>query len=227
VTGARDDPTNGTGVAAAIGVLVADDHPVVRSGLVGMLASEPDLLVLGTAADGEEAVARAGELRPDVVLMDLRMPRLDGVAAIERIGAAFPGIAVLVLTTYDGDADIVRAVAAGAAGYLLKDAPLETLADAIRAVARGETVLAPRVAARLASRLRAPEPVTLTRRETDVLAAVARGQTNAEIGRALFIGEATVKTHLLRIFAKLQVDDRTHAVTVALERGLLPPIQPS
>ncbi|WP_269724401.1 response regulator [Pseudofrankia inefficax] len=215
------------GARAAIQVLVVDDHPVVRSGLVGMLASQPDLRVVGTAADGYEAVARAGELRPDVVLMDLRMPRLDGVAAIERITAAGPDVAVLVLTTYDGDADIVRAVAAGAAGYLLKDAPLETLAEAVRAVARGETVLAPPVAARLASRLRAPDPVTLTRRETEVLAAVARGRTNAEIGRELFIGEATVKTHLLRVFAKLQVDDRTHAVTAALERGLLPPITPA
>jgi DNA-binding NarL/FixJ family response regulator len=207
-----------------IGVLVADDHPVVRSGLVGMLASKPDLRVVGTAADGAEAVARTGELRPDVVLMDLRMPRLDGVSATEQIGATHPEVAVLVLTTYDGDADIVRAVAAGAAGYLLKDAPLDTLADAIRAVARGETVLAPHVAARLASRLRVPEPVALTRREIEVLAAVARGGTNAEIGRALFIGEATVKTHLLRIFAKLHVDDRTHAVTIALERGILPPV---
>lgn len=209
-----------------IGVLVADDHPVVRSGLVGMLAGEPDLRVVGTAADGEQAVARTAQLLPDVVLMDLRMPRLDGVAAIERIGASHPRVAVLVLTTYDSDADIVRAVAAGAAGYLLKDAPLDTLAEAIRAAARGETVLAPPVAARLASRLRAPEPVSLTRRETEVLAAVARGGTNAEIARALFIGEATVKTHLLRIFGKLQVDDRTHAVTAALERGLLPPITP-
>ncbi|WP_007516809.1 response regulator [Pseudofrankia saprophytica] len=212
---------------ATIGVLVADDHPVVRSGLVGMLASQPGLRIVGTAADGEQAVAQTGELLPDVVLMDLRMPRLDGVAAIERISASHPRVAVLVLTTYDGDADIVRAVAAGAAGYLLKDAPLDTLAEAIRAAARGETVLAPPVAARLASRLRAPEPVTLTRRETEVLAAVARGGTNAEIARELFIGEATVKTHLLRIFAKLQVDDRTRAVTIALERGLLPPITPS
>ncbi|MDT3438632.1 MULTISPECIES: response regulator transcription factor [unclassified Pseudofrankia] len=212
---------------ATIGVLVADDHPVVRSGLVGMLASQPGLRVVGTAADGEQAVARTAELLPDVVLMDLRMPRLDGVAAIERIGASHPGVAVLVLTTYDSDADIVRAVAAGAAGYLLKDAPLDTLAEAIRAAARGETVLAPPVAARLASRLRAPEPVTLTRRETEVLAAVARGGTNAQIARELFIGEATVKTHLVRIFAKLQVDDRTRAVTVALERGLLPPITPN
>ncbi|ONH29918.1 DNA-binding response regulator [Pseudofrankia asymbiotica] len=191
-----------------------------------MLASQPGLRVVGTAADGEQAVARTAELLPDVVLMDLRMPRLDGVAAIERIGVSQPGVAVLVLTTYDSDADIVRAVAAGAAGYLLKDAPLDTLAEAIRAAARGETVLAPPVAARLASRLRAPEPVTLTRRETQVLAAVARGGTNAEIARELFIGEATVKTHLVRVFAKLQVDDRTHAVTVALERGLLPPITP-
>jgi len=161
-------------------------------------------------------------LAPDVVLMDLRMPRLDGVGATGRILAQFPRCRVLVLTTYDTDADILRAVEAGATGYLLKDTPRTHLVDAVRAAARGETVLAPSVAARLVSRLRAPAPEPLTTRETEVLAAVARGLSNAEIGRSLFIAEATVKTHLLRAFAKLGVDDRTRAVTVAMERGLLP-----
>lgn len=153
--------------------------------------------------------------------MDLRMPRMDGVTATGRITAAHPAVRVLVLTTYDTDADIVRAVEAGAAGYLLKDTPLPQLADAVRAAARGETVLAPPVAAKLVSRMRAPAVEAPTARELQVLAGVARGLTNAEIGRELFIGEAMVKTHLLRVFAKLGVDDRTRAVLVAVERGLL------
>jgi DNA-binding NarL/FixJ family response regulator len=203
-------------------VLVVDDHPVVRGGLVGWLDAQPDLTVVGEAGDGLEALALVASLHPDVVLMDLRMPRMDGVTATEKLAATHPGVRVLVLTTYDTDADIVRAVAAGASGYLLKDAPLPQLADAVRAAARGETVLAPPVAARLVSRLRAPAVEAPTARELEVLAGVARGLTNAEIGRELFIGEATVKTHLLRVFAKLGVDDRTRAVMVAVERGLLP-----
>ncbi|MGK5114763.1 MULTISPECIES: response regulator [unclassified Geodermatophilus] len=205
-----------------IRVLVVDDHPVVRGGLVGWLDAQEDLTVVGEAGDGLQALALVAAERPDVVLMDLRMPRMDGVTATERIGAAHPGVRVLVLTTYDTDADIVRAVAAGATGYLLKDAPLPQLADAVRAAARGETVLAPPVAARLVSHLRAPAAEAPTARELEVLAGVARGLTNADIGRELFIGEATVKTHLLRVFAKLGVDDRTRAVMVAVERGLLP-----
>ena len=205
-----------------IRVLVVDDHPVVRGGLVGWLAAQADLDVVGEAADGLEALAAVAEHQPDVVLMDLRMPRMDGVTAIGRLAVAHPGVRVLVLTTYDTDADIVRAVEAGAAGYLLKDTPLPQLADAVRAAARGETVLAPPVQARLVSRLRAPVAEAPTARELQVLAGVARGLTNAEIGRELFIGEATVKTHLLRAFAKLGVDDRTRAVLVAVERGLLP-----
>ena len=206
----------------SIRVLVVDDHPVVRGGLVAWLAAQEDLDVVGEAADGLEALAQVAATRPDVVLMDLRMPRMDGVTAIERLAASHPAVRVLVLTTYDTDADIVRAVAAGATGYLLKDAPLPLLADAVRAAARGETVLAPPVAARLVSRMRAPAAEAPTARELEVLAGVARGLTNAEIGRELFIGEATVKTHLLRVFAKLGVDDRTRAVMVAVERGLLP-----
>jgi len=205
-----------------IRVLVADDHPVVRAGLVGMLDLEDDLEVVGEATDGEEALLRVAELTPDLVLMDLRMLRLDGAGATARIVAEHPATRVLILTTFDTDADIVRAVEAGATGYLLKDTPRSQLVDAVRAAARGETVLAPPVAARLVSRLRAPVAEALTPREVQVLAAVARGLSNPDIGRELFIGEATVKTHLLRVFAKLGVDDRTRAVTVAMERGILP-----
>ena len=187
-----------------------------------MLSAEADFEIVGEAGNGEEAVAAAGQLRPDVVLMDLRMPGLDGAEATARITTADQDIRVLVLTTYDTDTDIVRAVEAGATGYLLKDTPRLELAAAIRAAARGETVLAPPVAARLVNRLRTPTRERLTPREAEVLAAVARGLSNAEVGRELFIGEATVKTHLLRIFAKLGVDDRTAAVTLAYERGILP-----
>jgi DNA-binding NarL/FixJ family response regulator len=208
-----------------IRVLVVDDHPVVRSGLSGMLSVTEDISVVGEAGDGSEALALVESARPDVVLMDLRMPRMDGVAATGAIVSSYPSTRVLVLTTYDTDTDILHAVEAGAAGYLLKDTPHAELLNGIRAAARGETVLAPPVAARLMSRLRTPAPPPAAQpspRELEVLAAVARGLSNAEIGRELFIGEATVKTHLQRLFAKLDVDDRTHAVTVAIERGLLP-----
>nr|WP_202892484.1 response regulator transcription factor [Kribbella shirazensis] len=205
--------------------MVVDDHPVVRSGLSGMLAVTDDICVVGEAGDGSEALALVEATRPDVVLMDLRMPRMDGVAATGAIVSGYPSTRVLVLTTYDTDSEILHAVEAGAAGYLLKDTPHADLLNGIRAAARGETVLAPPVAARLMSRLRTPAPPAATQpspRELEVLAAVARGLSNAEIGRELFIGEATVKTHLQRLFAKLDVDDRTRAVTVAIERGLLP-----
>ena len=205
-------------------VLVVDDHPVVRSGLVGMLAVTDDIEVVSEAGDGEEALALVESTRPDVVLMDLRMPRRDGVSATGAIVSGYPATKVLVLTTYDTDTDILHAVEAGATGYLLKDTPHAELLEGIRAASRGETVLAPPVAARLMSRLRtpAPGPAQPSPRELEVLAAVARGLSNAEIGKELFIGEATVKTHLQRLFTKLDVDDRTHAVTVAIERGLLP-----
>ncbi|GAA1119387.1 response regulator transcription factor [Kribbella jejuensis] len=208
-----------------IRVLVVDDHPVVRSGLSGMLSVTEDITVVGEAGDGAEALALVESTGPDVVLMDLRMPRMDGVAATGAIVSTYPSTRVLVLTTYDTDTDILHAVEAGAAGYLLKDTPHADLLNGIRAAARGETVLAPPVAARLMSRLRtpaAPAAALPSPRELEVLAAVARGLSNAEIGRELFIGEATVKTHLQRLFAKLDVDDRTRAVTVAIERGLLP-----
>ncbi|HEY9335082.1 MAG TPA: response regulator transcription factor [Kribbella sp.] len=208
-----------------IRVLVVDDHPVVRSGLSGMLAVTDDISVVGEAGDGFEALALVESTVPDVVLMDLRMPRMDGVAATGAIVSGYPSTRVLVLTTYDTDTEILHAVEAGAAGYLLKDTPHVELLNGIRAAARGETVLAPPVAARLMNRLRtpaAPAAAQPSPRELEVLAAVARGLSNAEIGRELFIGEATVKTHLQRLFTKLDVDDRTRAVTVAMERGLLP-----
>lgn len=205
-----------------IRVVVADDHPVLRQGMVAMLGMHDDMDVVGEAADGAEAVALAGRLLPDVVLMDLRMPNVDGADATATIVRRHPGVRVLVVTTYDTDVDILRAVEAGATGYVLKDTPIAELVAAVRAAARGETVLAPRVAGRLLERVRTPAPDALTPRELEVLACVARGLSNAEVGRALFIGEATVKTHLLRAFAKLGVDDRTAAVTVAIERGMLP-----
>jgi DNA-binding NarL/FixJ family response regulator len=207
-------------------VLLVDDHPVVRVGIRTLLDAQDDIEVVAEAADGEAAVRLAGSLLPDVVLMDLRMAGTDGAAATAEITRRHAAVRVLVLTTYDTDADILRAVEAGASGYLLKDAPPAELAAAVRDAARGETVLAPRVAERLIRRVRAPSPDTLTTREVAVLELVARGMTNAQIGRALSIGEATVKTHLVRTFGKLAVDDRTAAVTVAIERGILPPPTP-
>lgn len=204
-----------------IRVLIADDHPVVRSGLAGMLGVEPDVEVVGEAADGEEAVALATGLRPDLVLMDLRMPRMDGAEATARIAREVPGVHVLVLTTYETDTDILRAVEAGATGYLLKDTPRDQLVAGLRAAARGESALSPSVARRLVQQLRGGDE-RLTAREQEVLALVAQGLSNLAIGRELYITEATVKTHLLRAFAKLGVDDRTRAVTVAIERGILP-----
>ena len=209
-------------------VLVADDHPVVRAGLRALLSAEPGLAVVAEAGSGEETVLMARQHQPDVVLMDLRMPGAGGLAAIRELSADQPGVRVVVLTTYDSDADILPAVEAGAAGYLLKDTPRDTLVDAIFAAARGETVLAPSVAGRLVNKLRAapPEPPaareTLSARETEVLVLAGRGLTNALIGRELFVSEATVKTHLLRAYAKLGVSGRTAAVTRAMELGLLP-----
>jgi DNA-binding NarL/FixJ family response regulator len=204
-----------------IRILLVDDHPVVRLGLRGMLDAEPDLSVVGEASSGDEGLAAALAERPDIVLMDLRMPGGDGVSATERILAAVPGTRVLVLTTYESDRDILRAIEAGAGGYLLKDASPAELADAVRAAARGETVLAPSVASTLVRQVRAPAPPALSARETEVLRLVGRGLTNADIGRELFISEATVKTHLLRIFNKLDVTDRTAAVTTAMRHGIL------
>jgi DNA-binding NarL/FixJ family response regulator len=217
------------GVPAAAGpagtpirVLLADDHPVVRQGLPGMLAAEPGIEVVAEAASGPEAVDLARVTAPDVVLMDLRMPGGGGVPAIKQLADELPDVRVVVLTTYDTDADILRAVEAGATGYLLKDTPRAQLADAIRAAAQGQTVLTPAVAGRLMRRMRLTRPETLSAREVAVLGHAGRGLTNAEIGRELFISEATVKTHLLRACAKLGVSGRTAAVTKAIENGDLP-----
>ncbi|WP_458687435.1 response regulator [Nocardia tengchongensis] len=204
-----------------ITVMLVDDHPMVREGLRGMLEAEADFTVSGEAGSGTEALALAATVRPDVVLMDLRMPGGDGVEATERILAILPETRIIVVTTYETESDILRAVEAGAAGYLLKDASRAELANAIRAAARGETVLAPTVADRLVNRLRRPAQPTLSARELQVLARVAMGETNADIGHELHISEATVKTHLLRVFSKLEVSDRTAAVTTAMARGLL------
>jgi len=204
-----------------IRLLIADDHPVVRDGLRAMLATQPDMELIGEAATGTEAVAQAQAFLPDVVLMDLQMPDLDGPAAIATLREQAPEVRVLVLTTYGTDADITRAVDAGATGYLLKDAPREQLFGAIRAAARGESVLSPSVATRVLGRMRAPAEEALSPRELEILGAVARGLSNKDIGRQLYVSEATVKTHLLRVFSKLGVDDRTAAVTVALERGII------
>ncbi len=202
-------------------VLVVDDHPVVRTGVRGMLASGPEFEVVGEAAHGEEAVSQVAALAPDVVLMDLRMPGVDGVEATRRIRAQHPDVQVLVLTTYDTDDDIVRAVEAGAVGYLLKDSPREELFRGVHAAARGESLLAAAVASRLMGRLRTPPGPSLSPREVEVLLLVAEGRQNKDIARTLFVSETTVKSHLAHIFTKLGVDDRTAAVTVALDRGVI------
>jgi DNA-binding NarL/FixJ family response regulator len=204
-----------------IRILITDDHPVVREGLSGMLAGQSDFEVIGLAADGDTAVKMHSSLAPDVTLMDLRMPGLDGVGAIKAINAQQPSSRIIVLTTYDSDADILRAIEAGATGYLLKDAPREELFRAIRAAARGDSVLAPGVAARLMTQMRAPAEENLSAREIEVLHLVAKGASNQEIGKSLHISTATVKTHLVHIYGKLGVDDRTAAVTTALEKGII------
>jgi len=209
----------------SIRIVVADDHPIVRAGIVGLLETAGGIEVVGEAADGAEAVGLAESERPDLVLMDLRMPGVDGATATASIVAAGHGTRVLVLTTYETDDHILAAIEAGASGYLLKAAPQAEILAGIRAVAAGETVLAPSIAAKLVSRVRADavsEPLpTLSPREREVLALVADGRSNPEIARALYLGEATVKTHLLHVFEKLGVNDRTRAVTRAMELGLL------
>ncbi len=201
-----------------IRLLVADDHPVVLTGLQGMLATQPDLAVVATASSGDEAAALARLHRPDVALLDLRMPGGGGLAAIHALRAERLPTRVLVLTTYDAEADIVPALEAGAGGYLLKDVPRADLFEAVRAVARGEHVLSPAIRARLSARRCGIE---LSARELEVLARVKEGESNRAIARALFISEATVKTHLVHVFEKLGVGDRTLAVTRALALGLL------
>jgi len=205
-----------------IRVVVADDHPIVRSGIVGLLSSADDIEVVGEASDGSEAVALATQLSPDVVLMDLRMPGLGGAEATAQLVAARPDVRVLILTTYESDENILTAIEAGASGYLLKAAPQEEILAGLRSVARGEVALAPSIAALLVNRMREPAKVTLSERETQVLALVAAGNSNRKIAAALFVSEATVKTHLIHVFEKLDVKDRTRAVTKAMELGLLP-----
>lgn len=220
---ATDDGDDGTG-EGTISLLVVDDHPVVRDGLRGMFESAPGFRVLGEASNGVEAVEKAVALDPDVILMDLRMPGGGGVEAIAHLTRAGARAKVLVLTTYDTDSDTIPAIEAGATGYLLKDAPRDELFTAVRAAAQGRTVLSPAVASRLVSAVRTPrapgnEP--LSAREREVLALVAKGTSNREIARELFISEATVKTHLTHLYTKLGVKDRAAAVATAYDRGIL------
>jgi DNA-binding NarL/FixJ family response regulator len=216
------------GERAPIRLLIADDHPVVRDGLSNMFARDPEFEVLGEAADGSEAVRLAQALQPDVILMDLRMPRMDGLTAITELARRGIPARVLVLTTYDTDSHVLPAIEAGATGYLLKDAPRDDLLRAVRAAAHGEAVLSPSVAARLMSQFRspgpgAPAPGPLSQRELEVLELVAAGSTNREAAARLFISEATIKSHLLNIYGKLGVSDRAAAVAEAYNRGLLTP----
>jgi DNA-binding NarL/FixJ family response regulator len=206
-----------------IRLMIVDDHPVVRDGLSGMFAGEDGIEVVAEAANGADAVRRARALAPDVILMDLRMPELDGVAAITALTAEGVSSRVLVLTTYDSDADVLPAIEAGATGYLLKDAPRGELLRAVRAAARGQSVLSPSVASRLMTQIRTPAEGSLSDRELEVLTLVARGASNRDAAQALLISEATVKTHLLHIYAKLSVSDRAAAVAEAFNRGLLTP----
>ncbi|WP_330328589.1 response regulator transcription factor [Streptomyces sp. NBC_00536] len=223
-----DDTTTTTtttpSAARAITLLICDDHPVVRDGLRGMFAAADGFEVLAEAADGVEGVALAERLDPDVVLMDLRMPGGGGVAAIAELTRRGLRSKVLVLTTYDTDTDTLPAIEAGATGYLLKDAPREELFTAVRAAAEGRTVLSPAVASRLVTAVRrpaAPAGEPLSAREREVIELVAKGTSNREIARALFISEATVKTHLTHIYGKLSAKDRAEAVAVAYERKIL------
>ena len=204
-----------------IRLLVCDDHPVVRSGLRGILRSQPDFEVVAEASNGTQAVDLARRFRPDVVLMDLRMPEMDGVTATGKIKAEHPEVQVLVLTTYETDADILHAVEKGAIGFLLKDTSEENLFEAIRQAARGRSPLVPSVATRLVERMRGTGDARLSEREIEILQLVAGGLNNKSIARELLISESTVKAHMLHIFAKLGVTDRTAAVTTALRRGII------
>ena len=216
-----------------IRLLIADDHELMRGGLRAMLGAQDDMEIVGEAADGGEAVEQALALRPDVVIMDIRMPRVDGIEAARRLAAHGPGARVLVLTTFDLDEYVWEALRAGAAGFMLKDAPPRQLAEAVRTVATGETLLAPAITKRLVERyVRVPPPGSaagrerlrdLTEREREVLGLIARGLSNAEIASQLFLSEATVKTHVTRILSKLDLRDRVQAVVLAYETGLVEP----
>ncbi|MDJ0664578.1 MAG: response regulator transcription factor [Acidimicrobiia bacterium] len=206
-----------------IRVLIADDHPVVRDGLRGLFAGDPGFEVVGEAENGREAVDRIAVFEPDVVLMDLRMPVLDGVGATREIVDRGLSARVLIVTTYDTESDVLPAIEAGATGYLLKDTPRDELRKAVRAAAAGESVLSPPVARQLLGQVRQPSRDTLSDRELEILATMAKGATNKEIAAQLFISEATVKTHLIHIYEKLGVKDRAGAVGAGYERGLLTP----
>lgn len=207
--------------AHLIRVFLVDDHTVVRTGIAGMLAGVPSMVVVGEASNGTDALSLIPSLNPHVVLMDLRMPGMDGPATIAHLRSSGDARGILVLTTYDTDTDIVRAIESGANGYLLKDTSREELVRAIEAVDRGESWLTPSVAARLMSQMRTPPSDVLSMRELDVLRLVAKGHRNKEIAAGMHISQATVKTHLVHIFRKLDVNDRTAAVTVAIERGII------
>jgi two-component system NarL family response regulator len=201
-----------------IRVLVADDHVTVREGLVAMIGRQVDMRVVAEAAQGREAVELWQRHRPDVGLLDVRMPVLDGIAAIDEIRAEDPGARILVLTTFDTDSEVSRVIKAGAKGYLLKDAPREELLESIRRVHAGETCIPPALVAKLAAGVSSQE---LSKRELEVLELLASGKSNKEIGALLYISETTVKSHLRTIFAKLQVLSRTEAIMVASRRGLI------
>ncbi|TDC00828.1 response regulator transcription factor [Nonomuraea longispora] len=205
-----------------IRLIIVDDHPVVRDGLRGIFTDD-EFEVVGEAGDGFEALAVVQRTNPDVVLTDLRMPKMNGAELIRRLREQSPGVRVLVLTTFDNDVDVLPAIEEGATGYLLKDTPRAELRSAVQAAARGETVLSPSVAGVLTQKIRAPQQQMLSRRELEVLSLISRGATNRDVARKLFITEATVKTHLLHIFAKLEVNDRAAAVAAAYETGLLRP----
>jgi DNA-binding NarL/FixJ family response regulator len=209
-----------------IRIVIADDHPVVREGIIAMIDREPDFKVIGEAKDGLDAVKLALELKPDIVLIDLRMPELDGVEAIREISATDPDIKFIILTTYSDDEYIFRGIEVGARAYLLKDAPREDLFKAIRAVYQGESLIQPVVASKILDRFaelsrQAQAPETLSEREIEVLTLVARGAANKEIATQLNITNSTVKTHITSIFQKLNASDRTEAVTQAIKKGII------
>ena len=206
-----------------IRVLIVDDHPVVRDGLRGLFAGDAGFEVVGEAENGRDAVSRTEAFHPDVVLMDLRMPELDGVEATREIVARGLKARVLIVTTYDTEADVLPAIEAGATGYLLKDTPRDELRRAVRAAARGEPGRSPPVTNHLRGQIRHSGQSSLSDREMEILTTVAKGATNKEIAARLFISEATVKTHLLHIYDKLEVNDRAAAVGAAYERGLIAP----
>jgi len=202
----------------AIRVLVVDDHPVVRMGLGSMLGSQKGITVVGMVASGGEALTSLPKLRPDVVLMDLRMPEMDGVDAIVALRAAEPAVKILVLTNYQMDEDVFNALQAGALGYLVKSAPQEDVINAIRTVNQGKAYIPPAIAAKLAERI---SHSALSPREVEVLQCVAKGLTNKEIGSLLFISDKTARNHVISLMAKLEAKDRTEAVTIAIRKGLI------